>query len=86
MEGTEMKKPFNPVIPDYTPRSEKKKEEVVSLSFNPCCHCGKAIVQGYYGRWGNAGTCSKTCEKEQEKKPRYPESKLEGEDHVSIPS
>lgn len=67
-----MKKPFNPVIPGYTPRGEKGKKEEVSLVFEPCCHCGKKITDGYYGRYGNGGVCSKVCNIEQEKKPRYP--------------
>ncbi len=59
----------NPVIPNYQPRSEKKVEEV-TLTFEPCCLCGEPIKQGYYGRYGNGGTCSKTCEKEMAAKPR----------------
>lgn len=80
-----MKKPFNPVIPDYTPRSEKKKVEEVILQFNPCCNCGKKITDGYYGRWNESGTCSKTCEKVQEEKPRYAK-KGDGDENVAIPS
>lgn len=81
-----MKKPFNPVIPDYTPRSEKGKKEEIPLVFNPCCHCGKKITDGYYGRYGDGGVCSKVCNTAQALKPRYPPSKLEGEDHASVPS
>lgn len=55
-----MKRLSNPVIPGYTPKSERAKE--VTLTFEPCCICGKAITQGHYGRWGNGGTCSKKCE------------------------
>lgn len=84
MEGTEMKKHFNPVIPDYTPRSEKKKVEEVVLIFNPCCNCGKKITDGYYGRWSDGGTCSKTCEKEQFAKPRYLQ-KGDSDTNASIP-
>lgn len=64
------KKPFNPVIPDYTQKREKEKE--VHLDFQPCCECGKAIEEGYYARYGNGGVCSKTCMQAKEKKPRYP--------------
>lgn len=56
-----MKKPFNPVIPDYTPKSEKGKKEEVSLIFKPCCNCGKKITDGYYARVQNSGVCSKVC-------------------------
>lgn len=29
-----------------------------------CVICNRP-VKGYYGRWGNTGTCSKVCENEQ---------------------
>lgn len=66
-----MKKPFNPVIPDYTPRGEKGKKEEISIALKPCCHCGKTITDGYYGRFGDGGVCSKTCNTIQEAKPKY---------------
>lgn len=75
-----MKKPFNPVIPDYTPKSEKGKKEEVSLIFKPCCNCGKKITDGYYGRYGDGGVCSKTCNIVQEQKPKYPQQKGESDD------
>lgn len=65
-----MKRPPNPVLKapiDYTPRGQKKEEEI-TLTFKPCCICNKAITDGYYGRWGDSGTCSKKCEQQQEKK------------------
>lgn len=46
---------------------EQHKETVVGL----CCICNKP-VGGFYGRWGDGGTCSKKCEKEQAQKPKYP--------------
>lgn len=65
-----MKKPFNPALPvDYTP---KKKVEEPKLNFAPCCNCGKIITDGYYGRYGDGGVCSKTCNTEQSKKPKCP--------------
>lgn len=71
-----MKRMSNPVIPqktvDYTPRSEKKEQEVI-LSFKPCIVCSKQIGEGYYARWGNGGVCSKTCNEIQSLKPLYPE-------------
>jgi hypothetical protein len=54
-----MTKPFNG-IPDF--RKKEKKEEETDLTFEPCCVCQKVISMGYYGRWGNGGTCSKKCE------------------------
>jgi len=36
----------------------------------PCIMCGKP-VEAFYGRWGTSGTCSKKCEQEQEKKPKF---------------
>lgn len=26
-----------------------------------CCVCNKPVT-GFYGRWGNSGTCSRVCE------------------------
>lgn len=54
-----MKKLFNPVIPNYTPRNTKEEE---ALTFKPCCVCQKQIITGYYGRHAEGGTCSKKCE------------------------
>lgn len=54
---------FNTVpktVPNYTPKTEKKSEEVV-LHFSPCCVCGAEITVGWYGRWGDGGVCSKHC-------------------------
>lgn len=36
----------------------------------PCCVCGKK-VEGFYGRWGKSGTCSKSCEQVQESKSKF---------------
>lgn len=59
----------NPVI-DYTPkRKGEGGEKEVTLQFTPCIHCGKAIMEGYYGRFGNGGVCSKTCNTAQAQKP-----------------
>lgn len=60
-----MRKTFNPVLKekiDYTPRQERKKVEEPTVALKPCCVCNKTITQGYYGRHGNGGTCSKKCE------------------------
>ncbi len=54
-------KPFNPVIPDYTPKGQKKVEEP-SLTFKPCCVCNSTISAGYYGVWHDGGTCSRKCD------------------------
>lgn len=48
---------------------QKKEQETLRLS--PCCVCGKPITDGYYGRWGNGGACSKTCDAIEEAKPKY---------------
>lgn len=55
-----MKRMSNPVIPDYRPKSERQVEPTIKLE--PCIECGKPIVDGYYGRWGDGGVCSKTCD------------------------
>lgn len=60
---------FNKPTPqpvDYTPK--KKEQEEVKLNFKPCIVCGKQIGTGYYGSWGDGGTCSKACESIQEDK------------------
>jgi len=49
----------NPVIPDYMPKKEREKEPTLLLE--PCVECGKPITDGYYGRWGDGGVCSKIC-------------------------
>lgn len=36
-----------------------------------CCVCNKPITTGFYGVWGNTGTCSRLCEKVQESKPKH---------------
>ena len=64
-----MKRISNPVIPDYTPKQDRVKEEV-KLSFKPCLICNKQIKEGYYGVWIDGGTCSKTCETIKENQPR----------------
>jgi hypothetical protein len=45
---------------DYTPK--KVKQEEVTLQFEPCCICHKKIVDGYWGRYGTGGVCSKGCD------------------------
>lgn len=49
-------------IPDYTPREERKKASEPTVTLSNCCVCQKTITDGYYGRHGNGGTCSKKCE------------------------
>lgn len=51
---------------------QKNKKEEQQCVFKPCCVCNKPILEGYYGAWGDGGTCSKKCELVQETKPRYP--------------
>lgn len=60
------------------PSSKKSQEKKgyegeiseVTLTFNNCVNCGKAITRGYIGRWGESGTCSRECEIAQEAKPK----------------
>ncbi|MBP6949126.1 MAG: hypothetical protein KBC41_04025 [Candidatus Pacebacteria bacterium] len=53
-----------------------KKEKLedgdeVILKFSPCVVCGNTVSKGYYGHWGNGGTCSKTCEIKKERETKY---------------
>lgn len=47
-------------VPDYRTKAEREQDEV-TLVFKPCCNCGKQIKAGFYGRFGDGGVCSKTC-------------------------
>ena len=62
---------YNQAVTDYTSRVEKEKPKEVTLTFSPCVNCGNAVTQGFYGRHNGGGTCSRKCELEQEKKPKY---------------
>ena len=62
-----MKRLSNPVIPDYTPKSERKVKDE-SLPLKPCIICTK-ISEGY-GAWKDGHTCSRKCELLQEAKPK----------------
>ena len=67
-----MKTPLrNPVLPpvDYTQKKQKPTFE--SLDPVTCMVCQKQ-AEGYYSRHEGGGTCSKTCQREQDKKPKYP--------------
>lgn len=51
-------------------------EELRDKLLRTCMVCGKSC-EGFYGAWGEIGdppkgTCSKSCEKIQEAKPKYP--------------
>lgn len=57
-------------------RNPVLQEEVRNKLIYTCMICGKD-AEGFYGSWGDIGdppngTCSKTCEKVQEAKYRYP--------------
>lgn len=66
------KQPSNPVL----------SEAHVKQLLYKCCVCDKA-VEGFYGRWGSGGTCSRACERIEEAKPRYEPPK--GEGHATVP-
>lgn len=70
LRSKDMKRVSNPVIPNYTPRNERAKEEEPVLTFTPCCVCNKKILEGPYGRWIDGNTCCKTCEAIKEAQPR----------------
>ena len=60
MMGNNRYQKTTPQPVDYTPRQEKKVEEV-TLDFNPCLVCNKPITEGYYGRYEKSGVCCKSC-------------------------
>ena len=47
---------------------EEYKETVVGL----CISCGKPVKGGWYGSYGDAGVCNKTCMEAHEKEEKYP--------------
>ena len=51
----DLKKPGDTTIAQEKPISSG------GLSFNNCLICGGAIIEGYYGRFGDSGVCSKQC-------------------------
>lgn len=51
----------NPVIP------ESLAKQLTYI----CMVCSKE-VEGFYGQHQDGGTCSRSCEKEQMSRPRYP--------------
>jgi len=51
---------------NFREAQEEYKDAVVGL----CIICQKP-TSGWYGRWGNLGTCSKKCELVQEDLPKY---------------
>lgn len=72
-----------PAPPQYAPKEERnKKPDEIILTFKPCCVCGKAIVTGYFARWGNGGTCGIACEKLQANKPK----EIDNENFVPVTS
>lgn len=58
-----MKKPFNPVLPDYRPKEERTKVE--QLPLKPCLVC-KKMTQGY-GQFHEGVVCSRMCNDTYEK-------------------
>lgn len=58
---------------NFREAQEEYKDAVVGL----CVICQKP-TSGWYGRWGNLGTCSKKCELVQEALPKYQQPQGEG--------
>lgn len=68
---------------DYRPKAEREKDNEVRLVFKPCCNCGKQITQGYFGRWGDGGVCSKKCNDAYSKnRPSLIDYVIPGENHA----
>lgn len=64
-----MKNRFNPV-PDFAPKSERKKVEDISLPLQTCLICEKMCQP--YAYWSEGQTCSKDCTASYEAiKPRF---------------
>ena len=53
-------------------QQKKKEEQEERWIHQPICCICKRECEGYYGRWGNSGTCDSACEVEQAAKPKYP--------------
>lgn len=41
------------------------------MNEHKCCVCKKPITNGFYGVWGNTGTCSRKCEEVKENQPKH---------------
>ncbi len=52
--------------------SDWQQEEKNKVKLEPCLVCKKMPKDGYYGRHGDGGTCSKACEDKQERVYKYP--------------
>lgn len=52
---------------DYTPKGQKKEEEI-TLPIRTCLICNKVTLG--YGSWNHGYTCSRKCEAIEEAKPR----------------
>ncbi len=63
-----MKKPFNPVIPDYTPKKDRQQIKDEGIPSKPCIICSKLCKP--YGMWNDGQTCNSVCEKVKERQPR----------------
>lgn len=50
---------------------EPESEKDVSI-IQPVCMICHSKPEGYYGRWGNVGTCRSKCERIQAAKLKYP--------------
>ena len=62
----------NPALPiDYTPKKRVVTENTIP-PLPPCLNCNNNITDGFYARYSDGGVCSRTCMKEQDKKPKYP--------------
>ena len=48
--------------------AEMQEEAKNSVLLEACLVCGKRPQFGYYGRWGDTGTCSRKCEATQQEK------------------
>lgn len=76
----------NPVIPDYTPRTERKKpEEPKAREAQKCLMCPTMTLG--WGMFSEGAVCSLKCNKAhmEAKSTRLNTNFKKGGDHVSIP-
>lgn len=65
-------------------RQQQVKEVEGWVTLTPCLVCNKTIKDGYYGRFGNGGVCSKTCNTTYEKGGKHVHDEPAQRSHIRV--